>query len=179
MNDHKLTFWGITLKAIVVHTVTYSAIGMFAFFVFDYSARFAEPGIAALMRPTNHPLVMAGPLFQPLRGLLFGVVFYLLREPLFTRRRGWLTAWVMLVLVGIFSTFGPAPGSIEGIIYTHFPLHTLPGGMLEVLLQALLLSLLTFHWVRKPGVKWLNWTLCVLFTLALLLPALGLLVTGG
>jgi hypothetical protein len=29
--------------------------------------------------------------------------------------------WVTLVLVGIFSTFGPAPGSIEGLVCTVLP----------------------------------------------------------
>jgi hypothetical protein len=32
------------------------------------------------MRPMTDPLVIAGPLFQPLRGLVFALVFYPLRD---------------------------------------------------------------------------------------------------
>lgn len=87
-------------------------IGLSAFFIFDYSTQFAETDLRLLMRPTTHPLVMAGPLFQPIRGFLFGIAFFLLRDFLFGKPRGWLTLWIVLVIIGILSTFGPAPGSI-------------------------------------------------------------------
>ena len=37
------------------------------------------------MRPPSDPLVMAGPLYQSIRGLLLGVLLYFLREPFFHR----------------------------------------------------------------------------------------------
>ena len=37
------------------------------------------------MRRKDDPVLMAGPLFQPIRGVLFGVVFYLLRREYFGR----------------------------------------------------------------------------------------------
>jgi hypothetical protein len=55
-------------------------IGLLVFTVFDYSARFADPVVAGMLRQTDHPPVSAGPLFQVIRGLLFGVVFCALRE---------------------------------------------------------------------------------------------------
>ncbi|MGD2165257.1 MAG: hypothetical protein PVH50_06990, partial [Anaerolineae bacterium] len=170
------TFWGIMLKTTVVHTVTYFAVGLLAFTVFDYSTRFADPGLSSLMRQTDHPLVAAGPLFQPIRGLLFGVVFYLLRAVVFGRRNGWLVMWVMLVFVGILSTFGPAPGSIEGLIYTTLPARGQLAGLTEVLLQSLLLSIVTHAWVRSPYRPWLNWLMSILFVIVMLLPALGLVL---
>lgn len=170
-------FWAITLRTIVVHTVTYFVVGLIAFTLLDYRARFAEPPLSTFMRPTDDPLVTAGVLFQPLRGLLFGIVFYLLRERLFARPNGWLVAWVMLVSVGIFSTFGPVPGSIEGFVYTTIPLAGQLGGLTEVLTQSLLLSALTIYWVRHPHVRWLNWGLSVLFLVVMLLPVLGLLAS--
>src|SRR3990172_9686644 len=97
----KLTFWAITLRTIVVHTVTYFFVGLLAFTLFDYSARFADPALSSFMRQTNDPLVTAGVLFQPLRGLLFGIVFYLLRDVLFRRKNGWLIMWITLVVIGI------------------------------------------------------------------------------
>jgi hypothetical protein len=80
-----------------------------------------------------------------------------------------------LPMVGILSTFGTAPGSIEGLIYTKASFTGLWGGGIEVLLQSLLLSVLTCYWVNHPEKKWLNWVLGILFFLALILPALGLL----
>jgi hypothetical protein len=143
VNDKLLTFWSVTLRTIVIHTVTYFVVGLIASTVFNYGARFAEPPLNLFMRPTTDPLVMAGVLFQPLRGLLFGIVFYLLRERLFVHPNGWLAAWIMLVFVGIFSTFGPTPGSIEGFIYTTWPPTLQLGGLIEILAQSLLLSVLT------------------------------------
>jgi hypothetical protein len=176
MHTRRPTFLGITLKTIVVHTITYFAVGLFAFTVFDYSTRFADPSLSCFMRQTDDPLVAAGPLLQPIRGLLFGIVFYLLQDVLFRGRGGWFTMWVMLVLVGIFSTFGPSPGSVEGMIYTTLPIRGQLFGLIEVLLQSLLLSIVTTFWVTHANVRWLNWVLGVLFIIFLVLPALGLLV---
>lgn len=176
MHQRRPTFWGITLKTIVAHTITYFAVGLMAFTVFDYTTRFADPTLSQLMRQTDHPLVMAGPLIQPIRGLLFGIVFYLLRASLFRNRDGWFRMWIMLVFVGIFSTFGPAPGSIEGFIYTTLPVTGQLAGLSEVLLQSLLLSIVTYAWVTSRGRVWLNWVLGIIFFVVLLLPGLGLLL---
>jgi hypothetical protein len=167
----------VVVKTMVAHTVSYFLIGMAAFWGFDYARKFAEPGVRSLMRPTNEPLVMAGPLFQPIRGLLFGLVFYLLREPLFGARRGWLVLWFVLVAVGILGTFGPAPGSVEGMVYTTLPLHFHLESLPEIVAQALALAALLCYWVNHPGKKWLTWVLGVAFAAALFLPTLGLLAT--
>jgi hypothetical protein len=82
----------------------------------------------------------------------------------------------MLVLIGIFSTFGPSPGSVEGMIYTTLPIGGQLFGLIEVLLQSLLLSIVTTYWVRNRDVRWLNWVFGTLFIVVLLLPALGLLL---
>jgi len=176
MHQRRPTFSGITLKTIVAHTVTYFAVGLLAFTLFDYTARFADPALSGLMRQTDHPLVMAGPLLQPIRGFLFGIVFYLLRSSLFRSRDGWFRMWVLLVFVGIFSTFGPAPGSIEGLIYTTLPVRGQLAGLSEVITQSLLLSVVTYGWVTSRNQRWLNWVLGILFVVALLLPGLGLLL---
>src|SRR5262249_27221313 len=78
------------VKTMVTHTVTYFLIGWAAFWSLGYARTFAEPGVRPLMRQADEPLVMAGPLFQPIRGLLFGLAFYPLRGPLFGARAGWL-----------------------------------------------------------------------------------------
>lgn len=170
-----LTLWTVVAKTTAVHTVTYFAVGFLAFNLFHYSRRFADPDLASFMRPTDDPWVRAGVLFQPIRGAIFGLAFYLLRDVLFVRSDGWLILWATLVAIGILSTFGPSPGSIEGMIYTKRAFKGLGGGMVEVLTQSLLLSAITFYWVNHPALAWLTWTLVGLFGLSLALPALGLL----
>ena len=165
----------VVVKTTVTHTVTYFLIGLAAFWSFGYARQFAEPGARPLMRQTDEPLVMAGPLFQPIRGLLFGLAFYPLRQPLFGARKGWLVLWLVLVVVGVLGTFGPAPGSVEGMVYTALPLRFHLGCLPEVVAQALALAALLWYWVNHPTKRWLSWGLGVAFVAALLLPALGLL----
>jgi hypothetical protein len=127
------------------------------------------------MRQTDEAIVMAGPLFQPLRGFLFGICFYPFRSVLFGRPRGWAVMWCLLVVVGILSTFGPAPGSIEGMIYTTIPIPTQLVGLTEVIVQSLLLSALLCFWVNNPDNRWVGRTLMGCFLMTILLPAMGLL----
>ena len=164
----------LAFKSAVVHTVTYFLAGLVALFVFDYASLFAEPPFRYFMRQTTEPIVMAGPLFQPIRGLLFGCAFYLVREVVF-RPRGWIAIWTLLVVLGILSTFGPSPGSIEGLIYTTIPLAGHLRGLPEVVGQALLYALLLHAWVTTPT-RWLGRALVGAFVLALVLPALGLML---
>ena len=170
------TVTAILVKTMVTHTITYFIMGLLASTVFDYGHLYAGTGLNLLMRQTSEPLVMAGPLFGPIRGLLFGLVFLLLREPLFERKNGWLVMWITLVVLGILNPFGPSPGSIEGMIYTILPLRLHLIGLPEVILQTLLLSLLVCYWVNHPQKKWLNWVMGVVCVVLLLLPVLGLLV---
>jgi hypothetical protein len=173
------SFAPIVLKTTIVHTVTYFLVGLTAFIFLDYSAKFADPVVANLMRQTDHPLVAAGPLFQLLRGFLFGIVFYALRDVIFPQRRGWLTLWLMLVFVGILSPFGAAPSSIEGMLYTVLPgwFHVM--GLPEVVLQAGLLAFLAHYWVNHPEKKWLNWFFGVVSVIVVLFSSLGLLSALG
>ncbi len=170
-----LGFWTVVVRAMVVHTVTYTLVGMVAFSLFGYGRAIREdPVRRASMRPTDDPLVMAGPLFQPLRGALFGVVFYLLRAVVFAPG-GWWALWLTLVVVGIVSTFAPAASSIEGLVYLKpSPSGFLWGGLAEILTQSLLLSVVAFLWLRHP-LPWVSWLLGALFIAALAMPALGLL----
>jgi len=172
MNDSGPSFLGLAAKTIVVHTLTYFLMGILAFNFLNYEEAFARPEMACWMRPTDDPMVTAGVLFQPLRGLVFALAFYPLRGILFGRRNGWLIMWWLLVALGILSTFGPAPGSIEGLVFTVIPISI--RGYLEVVPQALLLSASLFYWVKYPTKRWVNWVLGIAFFFALLLPVLGL-----
>jgi len=164
----------ILVKTVVTHTVTYFLVGLLAFVTFDYGHLYANTSLNLLMRQTTEPLVMAGPLFQPIRGLLFGVVFYLLREPFFERKRGWLVIWTVLVIIGILGTFGPTPGSLEGVIYTVLPLRLHVVGLPELLVQSLLLAFVLFQWVNDRDKKWFNVSMGAAFIIVLALPLLAL-----
>jgi len=65
------------------------------------------------------------------------------------------------------------------MIYTTFPVTRQLGGLVEVLVQSLLLSVILFYWVNHPEKRWLSWVLGVLFVIGILLPALGLIVGGA
>jgi hypothetical protein len=176
MNQTQPTFLSVITKTIVTHTVTYFVMGLLAYTILDYTRFFAETGLKYIMLPTTSPWVMAGPLFQPLRGILFGIVFFLLREVFFGKKNGGLMMWSVLLVVGVFNTFGPSPGSIEGMIYTILPLWVHLKGLPEVILQSFLLSMILVYWVHHDEKKWINWVMGVAFSILLMFPILGLLV---
>jgi hypothetical protein len=164
----------LMLKTVVVHTITYFVAGILAYTIGGYAKTFSQPPLSYLMRPTSDPLVMAGPLFQPVRGIIFASALYPLRNVLFAERRGWLKLWWLLLALGVLATFGPAPGSVEGMIYTIIPPLTQIRGLWEVLLQSLLLSFVLFYWVNHPEKRWLNWAFGIVFSILMILPLLAL-----
>ncbi len=166
-------FWEYIIKTIVVHTSTYFMVGFTAFNIFKYSATLSDP--KSNMRPATDPLVRAGILFQPIRGFLFGILIFLLRDVLIVQSNGWLIAWLMFVIAGIVGTFAPTASSLEGFIYLKPGAGTNWGGLIEILTRSFLLSLITVLWIRHPDVGWLNWTMGVVFFFSLALPILGLL----
>jgi hypothetical protein len=178
MNATQLRLVPLVWKTVVVHTVTYFLLGAISYLVFDYATKFSDPRYSGVIRPLDHPLVMAGPLFQPLRALVFALVFFPLREILFRQPRGWLLLWWTLLALGILNTFGPAPCSIEGMIYSPFPFLDHITGMPETVLQSLAFAGLLFYWVHHPDTKWLKRLLHLAFTIVIGLPILGLLTRG-
>jgi hypothetical protein len=177
LDARRITLPSLTIKTIIVHTVTYFVAGILAYTLNDYKTTYAQPPLSYLMRPTSDRLVMAGPLFQPIRGVIFALAFYPLRSVLFGTPRGWLTLWWLLLALGVFSTFGPAFGSVEGLLYTTIPVRSQLLGLWEVLLQSFLFSFILFRWVDQPQKRGLRWTLAAAFCIVLLLPVLGLLTT--
>lgn len=179
-NDTKqLSFGNITFKTILVHTVTYFIVGFLSFTFLDYTAKYANEMVASLMRQTNDPLVAAGPIFQVLRGFLFGIVFYFLRDWIFLKKHGWLYLWLVLVIVGILSPFGAMPSSIEGILYTVLPTWYHLTALPELLIQSGALAFFTVYWVNHPQMKWINWVFGILFVVVILLSLLGTLSALG
>jgi hypothetical protein len=81
------------------------------------------------------------------------------------------------VIIGIFSTYGPTPGSIEGLLYTQVPILAHLQGLPEVLAQSFVYSVVLFYWVNHPEKRWLTWVLVVIFCILMLFPILGLLTS--
>jgi hypothetical protein len=174
MESARPRFPELAVKTAIAHSITYMVIGALAAHFLHYAEAMAKPDSG--MRPITSSWVMAGPLFQPLRGLLFASVFYPLRGIFFGRRNGWfLMSWTLIAL-GILSTFAPASGSFEGFVYTPVPWLMQMRGWLEIVPQAILLSAILCYWVNHAEKKGLNWILGFLFFLNMALPVLGLLV---
>jgi hypothetical protein len=180
MKENQITLFGLTFKAVAVHTLTYFLVGFLAFSIFNYEAQFAQAEVQTWMRQTDDPVVALGPALQPIRGLLFALAFYPLRDVLFKRKNGWLVTWWLLIALGILSTFGPTPGSIEGMIYLAPSVSRFfSGGLLEILTQSFLFSVLLYYWVNHPEKRWLNWLSGILFVLVVLMSVMGYLVASG
>lgn len=175
----KVSFSSIAIKTTLVHTVTYFVIGLLSFLFLDYSARYADPTVALALRQTDHPMVAAGPLFQVLRGFLFGIIFYTLRDLIFPKPRGWLTLWLVLLIVGIFSPFSSAPGSVEGVVYSTLPMWFHLMSLPELIVQSFLLAFLTHYLMNHPEKRWLSILFGALFAIIVLLALLGALSALG
>lgn len=172
MNDDKIYLLPLIIKASIVHTVTYFIAGVSAMILLSYGETMGTGD--SIFRPITDPMVMAGPLFQPIRGVIFALAFYPIRYSLFNNKLGWLILWWILVALGILSTFGPAPGSIEAIIYTNLDVSF--STYVEVVMQAFAFAFVLFYWIKNSDLKWLNWLMGIAFTLVMLLPTLGLII---
>ena len=175
MKENQITLFGLALKTIAAHTLTYFLVGLVASIVFNYAADFARPELRNFMRQLGDPIIALGPALQTIRGILFALAFYPLCEILFRRKNGWLITWWLLIALGILSTFAPASGSLEGAIYTTLPIRDqfFSGGMLEILTQSFLFSALLYYWVNHPEKGWMNWLLGILFSLVILMSLMG------
>lgn len=87
-------------KVTAAHVLTYVICGMLAMTLFDYQGSVEAIG----MRGTDDLMVQLAPLFQIARGVLFGIVLWLLRPAYLGRRHGWLVVWATVAILGIFNT---------------------------------------------------------------------------
>ena len=142
--------WRITSS----HMITYFIMGIIAAYALNYEQLFETPPLSHLMKPVDSPWVAVGPVLQIIRGLIFGIVLWFFKDSFLFKPYGWLRLWGLLVGLSVLSTTGPAPGSIEGMIYTKIPVASQLKGYIEVLPQTLLFSLLLFYWYQKPKRLW-------------------------
>jgi hypothetical protein len=142
------------VRVTACHMVTYFVAGVLAYTAFDYATAFQSEHFVCWMRPTTSRWVAAGPGLQWIRGLVFAVALYPFRLVFLEGQRGWLTLWGLLLGLGILSTYGPAPGSVEGLLYTKIPPLAQLKGLSEVVGQSLAFSVLLVFWYRKPHRAW-------------------------
>ena len=142
-------------KATAAHFVTYIVCGMVAFSLFGYGDFVEAIGFKPMAEITM-PTIVIG---QLVRGILFGVAIWWIRDCVVGKKLGWLKLWGILVILGIFNTYGPNMGSIEGMIYLDLSKY---GGVpvngllsfLEITVQPLLFSIIvTFQRKKKEKSK--------------------------
>jgi hypothetical protein len=165
MTDER--FGRFFLRVTACHMVTYFVAGILAYTLLDYPTAFRSEHLACWVRPTTSKWVAAGPGLQWIRGLVFAVVLYPFRRVFLEGERGWLRLWGLLLGLGILSTYGPAPGSVEGLLYTTIPPFDQVKGLSEIVGQSLAFSILLVAWCRRPHKAWgvVLYTLTVLVVL--------------
>ncbi len=167
-----VSFGRFLARTTACHMVTYFIFGLIALFAFDYARAFASDNLSCFMLPTNSKWVALGPGLQIFRGLIFALALYPFRGVFLAGRQGWLTLWGLLIGLCILSTAGPAPGSVEGLIYTKIPWRAQLLGLREVVAQTLAFSYLLVAWHRHPRRAW-GIVMGILTALVLLLSIAG------
>ena len=136
------------------HLVTYFVAGLIAYTLFDYRGLFQTQGLSSYMRPVDSKWVAAGPSLQVIRGLILALALYPFRHVVLREPKGWLKLWGLLVGLCVLSAAGPAPSSVEGLIYTQLSWVQHFRGLPEVILQNLGLAVLLVGWYRSSNKAW-------------------------
>ena len=168
----KREFATFAWRLIAVHTITYFLAGVAAMYFFNYEELFVSGSLAGFMKPTDSPWVALGPALQVFRGLIFAVALWPFRAVFLNRAYGWQKLWLLFIGLAILSTFGPAPGSVDGLIYTQVPVGLQVRLLPELIIQSLLLSLGLYYWYVAPK-KAFNYLSAFLLVLILLMGLAG------
>lgn len=171
-------FGPFALRVTTSHMVTYFVAGFGAVLFLDYRGQFVSQMLSCYMLPIDAPIVALGPIFQIVRGLIFATALYPFRHVFLGGPRGWLLLWGLMVGLAVLSPTGPAPGSVEGFIYTKVPIGQQMRGYFEVLPQTFAFSLLVVTWNRRPTRTW-TVVMVVLTAIVALLSVMGYLAATG
>jgi len=143
-------FVGFTVRVIIIHSLTYLLFGLIMSNLFNYREIFQREIIRDFMLPLDAHTPL-GILLQPVRGLLFAIALWPLRDLFLAKKNGWLMVWGLFLVFGILSTTGAAPCSIEGVLYTKLPLWYHLIGLPEITLQTLAFSTLLVWWEKRES----------------------------
>lgn len=144
------------LKTTGIHILTYILCGIIFSAIFNYHNLFTIEGVDTFMKDIGGLSTLLGPLVQVIRGILFGLVLLLFKDIFIGKKYGWLKLWAILSVIGIINTPGPAPFSIEGIVYTNLPLEFHLKGAPEIFIQTLLFSYLLAKPYKKKNIKFIE-----------------------
>ncbi|MDR2118917.1 MAG: hypothetical protein LBP25_05240 [Tannerellaceae bacterium] len=135
-------------KVMVSHIITYIFCGILFSTIFNYQNDLLEQ---TNMRNMDDTLVKMAPLFQIIRGLLYGLVLVFLKDSIIYEKYGIIKLYILMIIIGIINTPAPSPGSIEGFIYIKNDLIStnLDFGVLEIIIQNLLFCILVCTKWRK------------------------------
>jgi hypothetical protein len=150
LNSKTDTFGIFLWRLTALHLITYFIVGIIAMNLFSYEHLFSSGNLALLMKPLDSPWVALGPGFQIFRGLVFAIVLWPFKSVFLNTEYGWLKLWLLFIGLSILSTFGPAIGSIDGMIYTTIPIGRQILFLPELFSQSFLLSFGIYYWYRKP-----------------------------
>jgi hypothetical protein len=164
-------FLHFAARVIACHVVTYLVCGLVASNLLDYASRWQDP-LFVFMRPLDSPWVALGPSLQIVRGLVLAIVLYPFRSVFLRDGEGAVRLALLLVGIGVLSTYGPAPGSLEGLVYTRFSPTMHLFGLPEVIIQATSFSVLLVAWHRRPHRAW-SIVLGILTALTILMSLAG------
>ncbi len=169
--NYPVFLWRVTAS----HTISYFILGIIASIALDYKTLFENENFSCFMKPIDSIWVSAGPLLQIIRGFIFSIALWIIKDQFVYQSHGWLKLWGIIALLCVFSPTGPAPGSIEGFIYTKVPFFDQVKGYLEVLPQTLLFSFILFNWFEKMP-RWWNTVSIILFTMICFMSGMAILV---
>ena len=142
MNQHRKEKTMFFVKVIFAHVITYWVFALIAMpLTMDYIDIIVELMGFKPIEEINMTGVMIG---QIIRGFLFAIVIWWIKDSIIGKKLAWLKLWAILIILGIFNTYSPAQGSIQGMIYLA-PIEGIPAsmsiGFLEILAQPLVLSI--------------------------------------
>jgi len=141
-----LFLWRIT----ATHVITYFIVGIITMNIFDYEGVFASVNLGSFMKSIDSPWVALGPSLQVFRGLVFALVLWPFRSLFLQEKSGWIKLWLLFIGLSVLATFGPAIGSIDGMIYTTIPVSEQLLFLPELIMQSFLLSFFLYYWYNRP-----------------------------
>jgi len=155
------------------HILSYFILGITFSTLLNYEDAYTNTILSTFMRPFSSPWVAAGPSLQIVRGILFALVLWPIKDVFLKRDNGWLILWILFIGLAVLGPVGPAPGSLEGMIYTKLPMSYHLFGLPEVVFQTLLFSLSLYYWYKSPGRLW-NIIMSVSIVLIILMSLAGI-----
>jgi len=152
MDDKKKDNIRFFLKVTFAHVFTYIICGVIAMELFNYMEWIAEQENWRAADDLMYALALP---LQLVRGALYGIALLFLKDTLLQSKYGMIKLYLIMVILGIFNTPAPSPGSIEAFIYlvpSNEPLIVKLGGMVEILTQNLLFCVIVCtKWKKRKN----------------------------